>query len=77
LIRKTSNFVLKTLVYTFHCNKYLEHIVVSYVFIVFVLSTLGQTDWQKVTYSCEENCVYIQGEYKLSEDFAKQYFHKY
>jgi hypothetical protein len=22
-------------------------------------------------------CVYIQGEYKLSEDFAKQYFHIY
>jgi hypothetical protein len=21
--------------------------------------------------------IYVQGEYKLSEDFAKQYFHKY
>jgi hypothetical protein len=42
-----------------------------------VLTTMNLHNVQHLEVRTKLNEGYIQGEYKLSEDFAKQYFHKY
>jgi hypothetical protein len=47
------------------------------IIIIIIITSVALKDRQHFSSSIDIFNIIVQGEYKLSEDFAKQYFHKY